>query len=74
MLEATAAAAAATANEPNPSLQFRRTLFEVHFGPAEAAAQAVQGLARLADREAETRKHGFFPRLFSFSSSSFFPR
>ena len=28
----------------------------------------------LADREAETRKHGFFPRLFSFSSSSFFPR
>ena len=39
-----------------------RTLFEVDFGPAEAAAQAVQGLARLAKREAEPRKHVFFFR------------
>ena len=48
-----------------------RTLFEVHFRPTEAAAQAVQGLARLAEREAEPRKHMTF--LVRSSSSSFLP-
>ena len=41
------------------SFNFQRTLFEVDLRAAQAAPEAVEGLACFAQREPKPREHGF---------------